>query len=56
MLLKIKKFVKSVPLMGWVVVGVVLAALIIFKVSEAKGHPGYPKETPVVAPTAAPVK
>jgi hypothetical protein len=50
MLLKIKKFVKNVPLMGWVVVGV-LAALIIFKVSEAKGHPGYPKEAPVVAPT-----
>lgn len=55
MLVKIKKFVKSVPLMGWVVLGVVLAALIIFKVSEAKGHPGYPKETPVVAPVVAPV-
>ena len=50
MLLKIKKFVKNVPLIGWVVVGVVVAALIIFKVSEAKGHPGYPKEAPVVAP------
>jgi hypothetical protein len=50
MLLKIKKFVKNVPLIGWVVVGVVLSALIIFKVSEAKGHPGYPQETPVVAP------
>ena len=50
MLLKIKKFVKNVPLMGWVVVGVVITAFIIFKVSEAKGHPGYPKEAPVVAP------
>lgn len=49
MLNKVKKFVKKVPLFGWVVVGIVLTALVIFKVSEAKGHPGYPKEA-VVAP------
>tara|TARA_R110000868_G_scaffold176764_1_gene414703 strand:- start:4221 stop:4379 length:159 start_codon:yes stop_codon:yes gene_type:complete len=51
MLQKIKKFVKNVPLLAWVVVGVVVAALIIFKISEANGHPGYNTETPVVSPS-----
>ena len=48
---RLKKFVKNVPLLAWVVVGVVVAALIIFKISEANGHPGYNTETPVVSPS-----
>ena len=50
MLEKIKKFVKNVPLLGWVAVGILVAVLVIFKISESNGHPGYSKEVPVVAP------
>jgi len=54
MLEKIKNFVKNVPVLGWVVLGVILASFIIYKVSEANGHPGYSKhvEAPVAGPAA----
>ena len=48
-------FVKKVPFFGWVIVGIVLTALVIFKISESKGHPGYPKEA-VLAPEVTPAK
>jgi hypothetical protein len=53
MLEKFKNFIKSVPVLAWVVVGVILTACVIYKVSEANGHPGYSK--PVEAPVAGPV-
>jgi len=48
MLEKIKTFVKNVPLLAWVAVGIVVAILVIFKISESNGHPGYNTETPTV--------
>ena len=48
MIQKIKKFVKNVPLLGWVAAIILVSILVIFKISESNGHPGYPQETPAV--------